>query len=245
MILGNYTMASTYTNQDGEYNVSVAARTYSVEASKDGYLTMGKMVVVVEEGEGTQVNFNLPETGQSHGKIIYVLNATIIDEAIDKGNVGSEILIWQEQANIFQHEILMHNGVEIKNLDVQKGSISFIVSGNETMGGKTIAINIDDSVFDPSSQIFVDYDGERIDMADDINDILDPNDDGSHPEYLISIGSNGIQLLVSVPHFSEHSITFFNLAPEQVAQYIEYAIIAAVGIIAIAAVIMFRKGKED
>jgi hypothetical protein len=82
-------------------------------------------------------------------------------------------------------------------------------------------------------------------MADDINDVLDPNNDGSHPEYLIVLGSNGTQLLVSIPHFSEHSITFFNLTPEQAAQYLLYAAVAAVGLIIIAAVVMFRKGKED
>jgi len=63
VISGNDTVASTYTNQDGEYNVYVATGTYSVEASKDGYLTMGKMEVIVEAGVGTEVDFNLFESG--------------------------------------------------------------------------------------------------------------------------------------------------------------------------------------
>lgn len=236
---------STYAYSNGYYRIYVEPGTYQVTASKEGYSMAATINVIVKSDKGTNRDFNLSETGQFHKKIIYRPNSTFMDKAIDEGNVGSEVLIWQKQPNIFQHEILIHNGVEIKNLDVQKGSISFVVSGNETIGGKTIAINVDTSVFDPSSQIFVNYDGEPIDMADDINDILDPNDDGSHPEYLISIGSNGIQILISIPHFSDHFITFFNLTPEQVALFLEYAIIAAVGLIIIAAVVMFRKGKED
>jgi len=229
---------STYTDSNGYceiHDLNFGNYTYTV-INKDGSLMAEKMTLYINSARGYDLSLMSEE----------VPNLKLIDEAIEEGNVGGKIaIIWEEQANTFQHNISIYNGVEIKNLDIKKGSISFIVSGNETSSGKTIAINIDDSVFDPSSQIFVNYDGESIDMADDINDILDPNNDGSHPEYLISIGSNGVQILISIPHFSEHSITFFNITPEQAAQYLVYVAVAAVGLIIIAAVVMFRKGKED
>jgi len=43
-------------------------------------------------------------------------------------------------------------------------------------------------------------------MADDLPDVLDPNNDGLHAEYLITEGKNGLQIAVSIPHFSEHEI---------------------------------------
>ena len=172
-------------------------------------------------------------------------NLQKIKDAIDQGKVGCKMSIWKGQDNKYEDNISVYNGVEIKNLDVRSGFISFTVSGNESTGGKTIVLNVEDFIFSSLSDIIVQYDGKGINMADDINDVLDPNNDGSHPEYLIVLGSNGAQLLVSIPHFSEHSITFFNLTPEQAAQYLLYAVVAAVGLIIIAAVVMFRKGKED
>jgi hypothetical protein len=338
-------VASTYTRSNGSYHVYVEPGTYSIEASKDGYQTMGKMEVIVESGEGTEVDFNLSESEfhwpvcwvygkvyvRSGSSIVPLANATvsyrifreltndshqiwawkvvftdedgdyiielspgvyelragrkrpsspsktleveankqieldfILEEdtstggvsgielsnntellkAIGEGNVGGEINIWQEDTG-YEHEIMIYDSVNIPQIDVEQGRVSFVVSGNESSTGKTIAVNVDSSVFDPYSEIVVEYDGEPIRIAEDINDILNPNNDGSHPEYLIVVGSDGIQLLVSVPHFSEHFITFFSLTPEQVAQFFEYAVIAAVGLIVIAAVVMFRKGKED
>ena len=43
-------------------------------------------------------------------------------------------------------------------------------------------------------------------MADDVVDVLDPTNDAS-AEYLVTVGANGVQLLISIPHFSQHSIT--------------------------------------
>lgn len=50
-------------------------------------------------------------------------------------------------------------------------------------------------------------------MADDLKDVLNPDDDGSHPEYWIIYDANGTHILVSIPHFSEHEITVYSLAP--------------------------------
>ena len=44
-------------------------------------------------------------------------------------------------------------------------------------------------------------------MADDFEDILNANNDGLQAEYLILTGAEGIEILVSVPHFSDHFIT--------------------------------------
>jgi len=233
---------STYTDSNGYYEIyNLSAGFYRLTATKDGYTKNIKEVVTVYSDQGTEFDFNF-EGASITIPVGVNITSILIHEAITIGNVGSEINISEVESNIFQHNISLYNGVEIKNLDVRKDAISFIVSGNETGNGKTIVINIDGSVFGPSSQVLVKYDGESISMADDINDVLNPNDDGSNPEYLVVLGSNGAQLLVSVPHFSEHTIEFF---VQQVAQYLVYAVVFAVVLVVIAAVVMFRKGKED
>jgi len=48
-------------------------------------------------------------------------------------------------------------------------------------------------------------------MADDVADVLDPNDDGLHAEYILTVGTNGTQLIISIPHFSIHEISILSL----------------------------------
>jgi len=313
VILGNGTAASTYTNQDGEYDVSVAAGTYSVRASKDGYITVVCMMVEVDENEGTEVNFNLSEqfhdanvgyiygtvfvkSGNStiplanatvsykylrnetngsyqlwrvkftdgegnyliellpdvyelragrmrpsspiemvevnanekirldfildegttgvEGKPVGIVNNTMILDAIQNGSVGGEITIWQNVSNKIEHEVMIYNGVMISNLEAEQENISFIISGDEGSSGKTIAITTDLYIFDITANLVVKYDGEIIKMANSISDVLNPNDDGIHAEYIITIGTDGIEILISIPHFSEHEITISTLQPE-------------------------------
>ena len=49
-------------------------------------------------------------------------------------------------------------------------------------------------------------------MACNYSDILNPDDDDGKAEYLIVIGSDGIQILVSIPSFSEHIILITEIA---------------------------------
>ena len=123
------------------------------------------------------------------------------------------------------------------------------MSGDEYISGKTIAINVDQDMFDINGNIDIKYDGENVKIADDIYDILNPNDDGSHSEYLITIGAEGIKLLISIPHFSEHTITISSVAevvdalggPAAVILYI--TVFAIVAIIYIAPIIFVEKKK--
>ncbi|MHA1664373.1 MAG: hypothetical protein ACTSVW_00890, partial [Candidatus Njordarchaeales archaeon] len=77
--------------------------------------------------------------------------------------------------------------------------------------GKTIVVTIDKYTLDISSpdQIQVFYDGEEINMADDYNDVLILDEDV--PEYCVCIGAKGIQILISIPHFSTHTIEVVKL----------------------------------
>jgi hypothetical protein len=78
--------------------------------------------------------------------------------------------------------------------------------------GKTVVINVDNLVFPDLDEAVkrgraaVLFDNQAIKQAEDYADILDAtNDDGA--EYLILLGAKGAQVLVSIPHFSDHTIT--------------------------------------
>lgn len=198
----------TFTDRNGFYTLdSLMPSLYQIRASKQGYFASIN-TVDLHSNESIEMNFVL-EVEPDQG---YPPENMTISKAIEDGRVGGEINVWQKDNKTYDHEILIYDGVNITKLDVTKGVVSFTVSGNESSSGKTVVINVNSSVFNSDKDIAVEYDGETIKMADDINDVLNPNDDGSNPEYLITRGNNGAQILVSIPHFSEHEIMIYSVA---------------------------------
>lgn len=93
------------------------------------------------------------------------------------------------------------------------GEVEVKVS-SEREEGKTIVINVDNNTLPVSNleEIELLFDNEEIELAYDYEDVLDPTDEGA-PEYLVLLGANGIQVLVSIPQFSEYTITITRETP--------------------------------
>jgi hypothetical protein len=193
---------SYLTNESGEYNISsLSAGTYMMEAIKSKLYKSQKFIEIKGE-KGTEVNF-----------IIEISETRLeVEKSIASGIIGGEINIERNDSNKFEQRITIYDGVEIRPAEIAQGNISLIVSGNENGGGKTIAITVDPSLFENAKDIIVKYDGEIISMADNITDVLNPNDDGLHAEYLLTLGANATEILISIPHFSEHEITVYSAA---------------------------------
>jgi hypothetical protein len=194
---------SSLTNEEGEYNVSnLKTGTYMIQAAKNKLYNSPQKFVEIKGDEGTEVNF-----------IVEISETRLeIDRSIATGKIGGEISIQRENGSKYQPEVTIYKGVEIKPVEIVQGKISLIVSGDEYGGGKTISITVDPSLFENAKDIVAKYDGEVISMADNITDVLNPNDDGTHAEYLITFGANATEILISIPHFSEHEITVYSVA---------------------------------
>ena len=217
---------STSTDENGEYKISnVETGTYMIKAGRNPYLS--EKFIEVNENEGTETNFiiDISETRFE------------LEKSIESGIIGGEINIERSDSSKFEQKITIYEGVEIKPTEITKDRISLIVSGDEYGGSKTIAITVDPSLFENVKDIVVKYDGEAISMADNITDVLNPNDDGSHAEYLLTSGANATEILISIPHFSEHEITVYSVAGavvetlggvNAVLTYIAICVIAAV-----------------
>ncbi|MFW6040502.1 MAG: hypothetical protein ACOC85_01555 [Thermoplasmatota archaeon] len=80
-----------------------------------------------------------------------------------------------------------------------------MVSSDSLVECKIVAIKLYKHVLnvDEAEDLEVTFDGEEIGMADDFDDIIDTSDGA---KYLVSIGSENIQVLVMVPNFSTHII---------------------------------------
>ena len=203
------TSKCAYTNGSGEYIIPIRAGTYTITASKIGYKTTIVSDAMVWANETTELNFSL-EPGTSSYKDLFFIeeNREMIQTAIEEEEVGGEVTIRAEEDET-KVLIYKYNAVSIQPKTIDSSQITLLVNGDETSAGKAIVINFIGDFVDQNDKIVIEYDGETITMADDLFDALNANDDGSHPEYLITIGEDGTQLIITMPHFSEHEITIY------------------------------------
>jgi hypothetical protein len=241
------TSKCTFTDDQGVYTIEAIAGTYTMKAGKTGYITVTDEITI-RGNEITIVNITLEKGSTDEPGVFPVIieeNRVEIENAIDEGSVGAEVIIQPEAGTQdYASLVVSYDAVQINPKEITADRISLIVGGNETDLGKTIVITADG--FDFDKNIRIEYDGESIPLADDIADVLDPWNDGHHPEHLLVIGDDNDKalILVSVPHFSEHEITI-SLIAEEISYLTQFVVLIAFIVIVLAALAMFRKGKED
>jgi hypothetical protein len=250
----------TTTDENGDFIFdNLEEGRYEIRVAKYGYTSESDTIDL--EDESVEVTFTLEkiqsidlqvgvikiipidESKLEIREIIGASNLELIDNAIVSGTVGGEILISNDLEN---DAILYNNLLSFKSVSIDKNEISLIISGDESLSGKTLVINAETGFFDNEGNLLIKYDGETIRLADDINDVLNPNDDGSFPEYLIVEGALGVQIIISIPHFSDHEISITSLADviEAVGgltAFIMYIVICAVTAVIFIGSIKIRK----
>ena len=128
--------------------------------------------------------------------------------------------------------------------------------------GRTIVLNLNRSLLqsgDPDTLVLRYYDlddqadGSTVESevafhrASSLQDVLDPSDDGGQPEYWVVQDANGLQALVSVPHWSSHAITVASVAEALAQPNVMYGVIAgSVGtMLAAVAMLWPRRPRDD
>ena len=130
----------------------------------------------------------------------------LIEDAISNCRIGARIFVQFRNRTQNRTQSLLYSDLNL-HCKADKGRIEINVSSEEE-GGQTIVVDVDNETFNiiNINRIQVKYDGQIIDMASNYSDILNPDDDNGKAEYLVVIGSDGVQILVSIPSFSEHVI---------------------------------------
>lgn len=232
---------SVLTNPVGEYALTVVlSGTVELKTEKVGYETTLKTLTIAP-GETLTVNFTLPVLS-----IVPSENRTLIDNAIQNGNVGAEVSFQQTGGSSYASDIQVYTDVSLTPVVVDQKEISLIVGSEQHTGGKTIAFYLDPTAFHFGDTIQVEYDHQKIPMADDLKDVLNPDDDGLSAEYLIIPGAKITEIFISVPHFSDHTITiasFIEGIGTVTAIALFIAIFSILGIIYIAPFFLARKSK--
>ncbi|HWH09466.1 MAG TPA: hypothetical protein VNX21_09725, partial [Candidatus Thermoplasmatota archaeon] len=101
--------------------------------------------------------------------------------------------------------------------------------------GKTLLLTLDPATLPGLARgdAVVLFDGVPAAEASSFADVLDATDDGDAAEYLVLAGESGTQVLVSVPHFSVHTVTLQEREAEAASPVFVYATIV-LGIVAVA-----------
>jgi len=225
-----------FTDENGKYLKELSPGTYEIKAKKDGYESQSE-TVTIHENSAIEISFILE-------KLMTPTNQTIeeeqIDEAITEGYVAGELTIQESSEGEIEHEQIIYDPnitIDQIELDVENYSIQFLVNNTIEGPGKTIIININDKIiFDSVDDIIIEYDGEQIQrLADDLSDVLDSSDDDDLSEYLIFKKPDNTQIiLISIPHFSQHTITIYQIVKTisiifMITLYIIICVIAFIG----------------
>lgn len=128
-----------------------------------------------------------------------------IGRAAAQGQVGAEVRIGGNGSGPAATDVSAYDDINVSS-KADKGRVDLRLSYDGP--AKTIVVNVDRDLLNVSSaaDVEVTFDNETIDPADDLQDVLDPADDDA-PEYLLVVGADGVQALISVPHWSPHTVS--------------------------------------
>ena len=123
-----------------------------------------------------------------------------INNARELGVIGVEITITK---NPLQYTEKKYDKIIVIANKLEDDFLSFQIDADSSLSSKSLIFTLSDDFLDNNKYISIEYDGESLKLADNLADILDPNDDGSRAEYYTIKN----QFLITIPHFSEHTIT--------------------------------------
>lgn len=121
-----------------------------------------------------------------------------------------------------------------------------VTLSSESPVGKTLLITLDPRTVPSLAEgdAVVLFDGLPIGEADSFADVLDANDDGGIAEYLVLAGESGTQVLVSVPHFSVHTVTLKEAPDGKAAPLLVYATIALGALAVVEGIVLVARRKN-
>jgi hypothetical protein len=176
-----------------------------IEDNKTVNVTIEKDFVNVSLPEDTSILF-IASPVEGLGVGLPKEYEDMVEDAICDGKVGAHVAVQMKNKTLETTHVIAYADLNITTT-VKKGEVKINVS-SEDKEGKTIVVDIDNETLNITNiaDILVIFDGENISMAENYSDILNASDDNGLPEYLVVIGSGGVQVLVSIPEFSIHTI---------------------------------------
>lgn len=167
-----------------------------------------------------------------------------IGGAIGRGHVGAEASFNKAEGEGVQEDVVSYGNVTMKTLKAERGNLTVLVEGHG-FEGRVLVLNVDGRILGASKadQLHLLFDNETMRPADSLTDVLDPDDDGLMPEYYVvfDTGIEAFQLLVSVPHYSVHTLSVTTSLADLVKPSVLVGIVAGVALLVPTALLLFRR----
>ncbi|HVL87094.1 MAG TPA: hypothetical protein VM681_03665 [Candidatus Thermoplasmatota archaeon] len=168
--------------------------------------------------------------------------AVAVSAAVAEGRVGAEVVIGPVEGRPALRSVQSYGGVEVELLAASSTALKLQV-GKEAHEGKAIVVNLCDQPIRLDGRARVLFDDQPITLADSIEDVLNPRDDGDKPaEFLLVLTAGCPQLLVSVSGFSIHTIEL--LSSEGLQALLVQGMLLGGGLVVMASVLLFRRPEE-
>lgn len=163
-----------------------------------------------------------------------------VEQAIESRRVAGEVRISDEA------DVLVYDDVNI-TVDNQPNAVR-VVFDAELEAGRTFVVDVDPARFtgpDLELRYFDVHDQGETEVvfrqATNLDDILNPDDDGGQPEYWVVRDADGLQVLVSVPHWSVHAITIQSVSTFLAQPSVLLGLAAGIGGVGVAALLLLRR----
>ncbi|GEM_PF-4895954 len=125
-----------------------------------------------------------------------------------------------------------------------KDRVDVTVSSSSPQG-RTILVSLDGKTVGglATGDAEILFDGQPAREASSYADVLNPDDDHGQAEYFVLAGDAGAQVLVSVPHFSVHTVTLRERSATANGAYM-YATFALGAVVIAESVLLYRRHKK-
>jgi len=135
------------------------------------------------------------------------------------------------------------SNIEVHTDNSTGDTVSVTVGSKTETGPKVIIFNLNSTTIDVANikYLHITYDGHSIAPATDVNAVLHPKNT-DEPSYAIIVTQNGAQILVSIPHFSTHTITISKIS-KVISPVPEFPFAIPILLISILSLIVFYRIK--
>lgn len=171
--------------------------------------TMSEGVMGQQEGEDSPQELEHQKNNERITHHVTDQERSHIEDAKTNQTIAAEIEI---DNGTIDHKSI-DNNIVVQTTNSSANSVNITVSATNQTGPKVILVNLNSTTIDVSSikYLHVLYDGKVITPADNIDQVLHATS-SDDPHYSILITTNGAQVLISIPHFSTHTITLDSLS---------------------------------
>lgn len=161
-----------------------------------------------------------------------------IDDAKTSETIAAEVNIGNQNAETqsFDHNIQV-------NIQNSSDTVNITVSATDQTGPKIILVNLNSTTIDVANikYLHIMYDGHRITPAASGAEILHTTS-SDEPHYAILITQSGAQILISIPHFSTHTITIDKIS-KVIPAVPEFPVVPFILAVSIAIIVIATRTK--